>query len=160
MCSILALLDIKSNVNTLRKQTLQMSKLQRHRGPDWSGMYSNDNVIMAHECLSIVDIEHCSQLIYSKDGELVLAVNGEIYNHKELEDALTINYSFQTKSDCEVINALYREKGTEFLNELNGIFSFVLYVNKSKSYLISRDHIGIVPLYTGYDEHGNFYIAS
>ena len=160
MCSILAILDIKSNVNTLRKQALQMSKLQRHRGPDWSGMYSNDNVIMAYECLSIVDIEHGSQLIYSKDGELVLAVNGEIYNHKELEDALTINYSFQTKSDCEVINALYREKGTEFLDELNGIFSFVLYDNKSKSYLIARDHIGIVPLYTGYDEHGNFYIAS
>ena len=160
MCSILAILDIKSDVTTLRKQALQMSKLQRHRGPDWSGMYANDKVIMAHERLSIVDIEHGSQPIYSKDGELVLAVNGEIYNHKELEDALTIKYSFQTKSDCEVINALYREKGTEFLDELNGIFSFVLYDNKSKSYLIARDHIGIVPLYTGYDEHGNFYIAS
>ena len=160
MCSILAILDIKTDVTTLRKQALQMSKLQRHRGPDWSGMYANDKVIMAHERLSIVDIEHGSQPIYSKDGELVLAVNGEIYNHKELEDALTIKYSFQTKSDCEVINALYREKGTEFLDELNGIFSFVLYDNKSKSYLIARDHIGIVPLYTGYDEHGNFYIAS
>ncbi|MCZ6703419.1 MAG: asparagine synthase B [Ignavibacteria bacterium] len=160
MCSILAILDIKSNVNTLRKQALQMSKLQRHRGPDWSGMYANDKVIMAHERLSIVDIEHGSQPICSEDGELVLAVNGEIYNHKELEDALTIDYSFQTKSDCEVINALYRERGVKFLDELNGIFSFVLYDNKSNSYLIARDHIGIVPLYTGYDEHGNFYIAS
>ena len=160
MCSILAILDIKTDVTTLRKQALQMSKLQRHRGPDWSGMYANDKVIMAHERLSIVDIEHGSQPIYSKDSELVLSVNGQIYNHKELEDALTIKYSFQTKSDCEVINALYREKGTEFLDELNGIFSFVLYDNKSKSYLIARDHIGIVPLYTGYDEHGNFYIAS
>jgi asparagine synthase (glutamine-hydrolysing) len=160
MCSILAILDIKSDVNVLRKQALQMSKLQRHRGPDWSGMYSNDKAIMAHERLSIVDIEHGSQPLYSKDGELVLAVNGEIYNHKELEDTLTINYSFQTKSDCEVINALFREKGTEFLDELNGIFSFVLYDNKSNSYLIARDHIGIVPLYTGYDEHGNFYVAS
>ncbi|MCH7770266.1 MAG: asparagine synthase B [Bacteroidetes bacterium] len=160
MCSILAILDIKSDVDALRKQALQMSKLQRHRGPDWSGMYANDKVIMAHERLSIVDIEHGSQPIYSKDGELVLAVNGEIYNHKELEDALTIKYSFQTKSDCEIINALYREKGAEFLDELNGIFSFVLYDNKSNSYLIARDHIGIVPLYTGYDEHGNFYVAS
>lgn len=160
MCSILAILDIKSDVNTLRKQALQMSKLQRHRGPDWSGMYSNDKVIMAHERLSIVDIEHGSQPIYSKDGELALAVNGEIYNHKELENTLTIDYPFQTKSDCEVINALYREKGVEFLDDLNGIFSFVLYDNKSNSYLIARDHIGIVPLYTGYDERGNFYVAS
>ncbi|MCH7724258.1 MAG: asparagine synthase B [Bacteroidetes bacterium] len=160
MCSILAILDIKSDVDALRKQALQMSKLQRHRGPDWSGMYANDKVIMAHERLSIVDIEHGSQPLYSNDGELVLAVNGEIYNHKELEDSLTINYSFQTKSDCEIINALYREKGAEFLDELNGIFSFVLYDNKSNSYLIARDHIGIVPLYTGYDEHGNFYVAS
>ena len=160
MCSILAILDIKSDVDALRKQALQMSKLQRHRGPDWSGMYANDKVIMAHERLSIVDIEHGSQPLYSNDGELVLAVNGEIYNHKELEDSLTINYSFQTKSDCEIINALYVEKGAEFLDELNGIFSFVLYDNKSNSYLIARDHIGIVPLYTGYDEHGNFYVAS
>ncbi|MCH9028458.1 MAG: asparagine synthase B [Bacteroidetes bacterium] len=160
MCSILAILDIKSDVDALRKQALQMSKLQRHRGPDWSGMYANDKVIMAHERLSIVDIEHGSQPLYSNDGELALAVNGEIYNHKELEDSLTINYSFQTKSDCEIINALYREKGAEFLDELNGIFSFVLYDNKSNSYLIARDHIGIVPLYTGYDEHGNFYVAS
>lgn len=160
MCSILAILDTKTDINTLRKQALQMSKLLRHRGPDWSGMYSNDKVIMAHERLSIVDIEHGSQPICSEDGELALAVNGEIYNHKELEDALTINYSFQTKSDCEVINALYREKGTKFLDELNGIFSFVLYDNKSNCYFIARDHIGIVPLYTGYDEHGNFYVAS
>lgn len=160
MCSILAILDIKSDVDALRKQALQMSKLQRHRGPDWSGMYANDKVIMAHERLSIVDIEHGSQPLYSNDGELVLAVNGEIYNHKELEDSLTINYSFQTKSDCEIINALYVEKGADFLDELNGIFSFVLYDNKSNSYLIARDHIGIVPLYTGYDEHGNFYVAS
>lgn len=160
MCSILAILDIKSDVNKLRKQALQMSKLQRHRGPDWSGMYANDKVIMAHERLSIVDIEHGAQPLYSNDGELVLAVNGEIYNHKELENTLTIDYPFQTKSDCEIINALYREKGAEFLDELNGIFSFVLYDNKSNSYLIARDHIGIVPLYTGYDEHGNFYVAS
>ena len=160
MCSILAILDIKSDVNTLRKQALQMSKLQRHRGPDWSGMYSNENVILAHERLAIVDVEHGSQPIRSKDENLALAVNGEIYNHKELEAKLNIDYEFQTKSDCEIINALYREKGSDFLEDLNGIFAFVLYDQETNSYLIARDHIGIVPLYTGYDNNQNFYIAS
>jgi len=160
MCSILAILDIKTDVAELRKKALQMSKLQRHRGPDWSGMYSNEKAILAHERLAIVDVEHGSQPIYSNDKTLALAVNGEIYNHKELEATLTIDYDFQTFSDCEIINALYREKGTNFLDELNGIFAFVLYDNTDHSYLIARDHIGIVPLYTGYDEHGNFYISS
>lgn len=160
MCSILAILDIKSDINELRKQALQMSKKQRHRGPDWSGIYVNDKAILAHERLAIVDIDNGAQPLYSADGSLVLSVNGEIYNHKDLEKRLTIEYDFQTLSDCEVINALYREKGTEFLNDLNGIFAFVLYDNETENYLIARDHIGIVPLYTGYDEHGNFYIAS
>lgn len=160
MCSILGILDIKSDVSELRKQALVMSKKQRHRGPDWSGIYMNDHSILAHERLAIVDIENGAQPLYSHDKSLILAVNGEIYNHKELKSKLTIPYKFQTKSDCEIINALYTEQGCDFLNYLNGIFAFVLYDNQTRTYLIARDHIGIVPLYTGYDEHGNFYVAS
>lgn len=160
MCSILGILDIKTDVTEMRKKALELSKLQRHRGPDWSGTYMNDHVILAHERLAIVDIQNGAQPLYSTDGKLVLAVNGEIYNHKELEKNLTQSYDFTTESDCEVINALYREKGTDFLNDLNGIFAFILYDNENEAYLIARDHIGIVPLFMGHDEHGNFYVAS
>jgi asparagine synthase (glutamine-hydrolysing) len=160
MCSVLGILDIKSDIDQLRKQALQMSKIQRHRGPDWSGIFVNDKAILAHERLAIVDIENGAQPLYSKDRKLVLSINGEIYNHKELEKNLEKPYEFQTDSDCEVINALYREKGVDFLNDLNGIFAFVLYDNETESYLIARDHIGICPLYTGHDEHGNFFVAS
>ncbi len=160
MCSVLGILDIKSDIEQLRKQALQMSKSQRHRGPDWSGIYVNDKAILAHERLAIVDIDNGAQPLFSKDRNLVLSINGEIYNHKDLEKNLTKPYDFQTESDCEVINALYQEKGANFLKDLNGIFAFVLYDNKTESYLIARDHIGICPLYTGYDEHGNFFVAS
>ncbi len=160
MCSVLGILDIKSDIDQLRKQALQMSKVQRHRGPDWSGIYVNDKAILAHERLAIVDIDNGAQPLFSKDRNLVLSINGEIYNHKDLEKNLTKPYDFQTESDCEVVNALYREKGVNFLKDLNGIFAFVLYDNKTESYLIARDHIGICPLYTGYDEHGNFFVAS
>jgi len=160
MCSILGIFNIKSDHTELRKQALDMSRKLRHRGPDWSGIYVNDNAIITHERLAIVDIENGSQPLYSSDNKLVLSVNGEIYNHKELEADLEIEYKFLTKSDCEVILALYREKGVSFLNELNGIFAFILYDNETGHYFIARDHIGIVPLYTGHDEHGNFYVAS
>ncbi|MCK4754435.1 MAG: asparagine synthase B, partial [Calditrichia bacterium] len=160
MCSVLGILDIKSDIDQLRKQALQMSKSQRHRGPDWSGIYVNDKAILAHERLAIVDIDNGAQPLFSKDRNLVLSINGEIYNHKDLEKNLTKPYDFQTDSDCEVINALYQEKGANFLKDLNGIFAFVLYDNKTESYLVARDHIGICPLYTGYDEHGNFFVAS
>ncbi len=160
MCSVLGILDIKSDIDQLRKQALQMSKSQRHRGPDWSGIYVDDKAILAHERLAIVDIDNGAQPLFSKDRNLVLSINGEIYNHKDLEKNLIKPYDFQTESDCEVINALYQEKGANFLKDLNGIFAFVLYDNKTESYLIARDHIGICPLYTGYDEHGNFFVAS
>lgn len=160
MCSILGILDIQSDHAELREQALRMSKLQRHRGPDWSGIYDSPKAIMAHERLAIVDPESGEQPLYDKDKTIALAVNGEIYNHKELEKKLTIDYEFQTHSDCEVIIPLYKEKGPDFLDDLNGIFAFVLYDEKEDAYLIGRDHIGIVPLFTGHDEHGNFYIAS
>ncbi|MCM2679305.1 asparagine synthase B [Echinimonas agarilytica] len=160
MCSILGILDIKSDVAELRKQALQLSKLMRHRGPDWSGVYTSDNAILVHERLSIVGVENGAQPLYNPNKTHALAVNGEIYNHKELAENLSIDFEFQTRSDCEVILALYEEKGIEFLDELNGMFAFVLYDESKDSYLVARDHMGIIPLYIGWDEHGNFYVAS
>jgi asparagine synthase (glutamine-hydrolysing) len=160
MCSIFAILDIQSDPKGLRKVALEMSKLMRHRGPDWSGIYADDKAILAHERLAIVDIEHGAQPLLSQDGNLVLAVNGEIYNHKQLKAQLGDKYSYQTNSDCEVILALYQEYGCDFLDKLNGIFAFVLYDKAKDSYLIGRDHMGIIPLYSGHDSAGNLYIAS
>lgn len=160
MCSIFAILDIQSDAAPLRQVALEMSKLLRHRGPDWSGIYSSDKAILAHERLAIVDIEHGAQPLLSTDESLILAVNGEIYNHKELKAELGDKYSYQTNSDCEVILALYQEYGCDFLDKLNGIFAFVLYDKTKDTYLVGRDHMGIIPLYTGRDAEGNFYVAS
>jgi len=137
-----------------------MAKTIRHRGPDWSGIYDGPKAILAHERLAIVDPTSGKQPLYSQDNSLVLAANGEIYNHKELQESLTIDYQFQTKSDCEVILALYKEKGNAFLDDLNGIFGFALYDVEKDSYLIARDHMGIIPLYMGWDKNGSFYVAS
>ena len=160
MCSIFGILDIKTGADALRPQALECSRLLRHRGPDWSGIYNNDHAILVHERLSIVDTEHGAQPLYNQDKSNILAVNGEIYNHKELAEKLTIDYSFKTKSDCEIILPLYEEFGVEFIDKLQGMFAFILYNESDNSYLIARDHIGIIPLYTGYDDQGNFYVAS
>jgi asparagine synthase (glutamine-hydrolysing) len=160
MCSILGIFDIKTDVRDLRNQALEMSRTQRHRGPDWSGIFVNDHAILAHERLSIVDVNKGAQPLYTPDGKVALAVNGEIYNHKDLRKTLKDEYRFLTESDCEVILALYRQKGADFLEDLNGIFAFALYDSEKDLYLIGRDHIGICPLYTGHDMHGNFYVAS
>jgi len=160
MCGIVCAFDIKQPVLALRPQVLKMSKRIRHRGPDWSGVYSDDKAIMAHERLSIVDPESGKQPLYSKDGKLVLAVNGEIYNHQEIRKQFEGKYEFLTKSDCEVILALYREKGPNFMEDLNGIFAFALYDIEKNIYMIGRDHIGIIPLYQGWDNEGTYYVAS
>lgn len=160
MCSIFAILELQSAATSLRHVALEMSALLRHRGPDWSGIYSCDNAILAHERLAIVDIEHGAQPLVSQDETIVLAVNGEIYNHNALKAELGDKYSYQTHSDCEVIIALYQEYGPDFLDKLNGIFAFVLYDKAKDSYLIGRDHMGIIPLYTGRDPEGNFYVSS
>ncbi len=160
MCGIVAVFDVKQTSDQLRTQVLEMSKKLRHRGPDWSGIYSTDNAILAHERLAIVDPQSGGQPLISADGNLILAVNGEIYNHQEIRKELGDVYEFQTKSDSEVILALYQEKGVDFLEELNGIFAFALYDKTKNTYLIGRDHVGIIPLYQGWNAEGNYYVAS
>ncbi len=160
MCGIVCAFDLKDKTEVVRPQILEMSKKIRHRGPDWSGIYSDDKTIMAHERLAIVDPTSGQQPLFSSDRRFVLAANGEIYNHKELREQFKDTYEFQTKSDCEVIIALYKEKGVEFLDELNGIFGFAIYDAKTDEYLVARDHMGIIPLYMGWDKKGTFYVAS
>jgi len=159
MCGIIGVFDLKSEVAAIRANVLGMVKKIRHRGPDWSGIYSDDKVIFAHERLAIVDPQSGRQPLLSKDEQLILAVNGEIYNHQELRRQMP-DYEFLTQSDCEVILALYREKGIRFLEDLNGIFAFALYDKENDAYLIARDHMGIIPLYMGWDQSDNFYVAS
>lgn len=160
MCGIVCAFEIKQPVPELRTQVLKMSKKIRHRGPDWSGIYSNENAILAHERLSIVDPISGKQPLYSKDGKLVLAVNGEIYNHQDIRKQFAGQYEFLTKSDCEVILALYSKKGPNFMEDLSGIFAFALYDVEKNVYMIGRDHIGIIPLYQGWDKDGVYYVAS
>ncbi len=160
MCGIVCAFDLKEKVATLRPQLLEMSKKIRHRGPDWSGVYSDDKVIMTHERLAIVDPASGQQPLFSEDKKLILAANGEIYNHRELRKQLDGTYNFQTASDCEVILALYKEKGVAFLDDMNGIFGFALYDVEKDEYFIARDHMGIIPLYIGWDQNGTFYVAS
>jgi len=160
MCSILGILEIKGDPTELRARALRLSKLQRHRGPDWSGVWSNDSAVLAHERLSIVDVTHGAQPLVSVGGTSILAVNGEIYNHRELRQEHAADYAFKTESDCEVILPLYERFGADFLNLLNGIFAFVLFDAAKNVYLIARDHLGIVPLYTGRDAEGNLHVAS
>lgn len=159
MCGIAGIFRIKSYTPELRQKVLKMAKRIRHRGPDWSGIFESPTAIIAHERLSIVDPESGGQPLFSPDGRQVLAVNGEIYNHRELR-ARYAGYPFSTGSDCEVILPLYREKGVEFLEDLSGIFAFALYDSATDDFLIARDPIGVIPLYIGYDSDGKVYVAS
>ena len=152
--------NVKEQTSDLRQKALRMSQKIRHRGPDWSGIYCGGSAILAHERLSIVDPESGGQPLYSPDHKQVLAVNGEIYNHQEIRRRYAGKYDFQTGSDCEVILALYRDKGIDFLEDLNGIFAFVLYDEEKDEFLIARDPIGVIPLYIGYDADGTVYVAS
>ena len=183
MCGIVAILNVKEQTQALRDKALKMSQKIRHRGPDWSGIYCGGSAILAHERLSIVDPESGGQPLYSppqspqlggsleaqqhlpqlgeaRRGLQVLAVNGEIYNHQDIRRRFAGQYDFQTGSDCEVILALYREKGINFLEDLSGIFAFVLYDEERDEFLIARDPIGVIPLYIGYDSDGTVYVAS
>lgn len=160
MCGIVSIFNIKEQTPALRKQALEMSKKIRHRGPDWSGIYCGKSAILCHERLSIVDPQSGKQPLFTPDHHQVLAVNGEIYNHQELRKRYAGRYEFQTGSDCEVILALYRDKGIHFLEDLNGIFAFALYDEEKDDFLIARDPIGVIPLYIGNDKEGKVYCAS
>ncbi|PZO07401.1 MAG: asparagine synthase B [Lysobacteraceae bacterium] len=162
MCSILGIFDLRpgADLAPLRPLALSLSARQRHRGPDWSGVYTHARCVLVHERLAIVDPAGGAQPLRSADGELALAVNGEIYNHRELERALTQPYDFQTGSDCEVINALYRQSGAEGIARLNGIYAFALWDAAQGRYLIARDPMGVCPLYWGHDADGRLWVAS
>ena len=160
MCGIVCAFDLKKESGDLRPRLLEMSKKLRHRGPDWSGIFDNEKAILAHERLAIVDPVSGKQPLFSEDKDVVLSVNGEIYNHLELRKEFEGDYNFTTMSDCEVILALYKRYGHSFIDKLNGIFAFALYDIYNDEYLIARDHIGIMPLYMGWDETGTFYVAS
>ncbi|MBP6329101.1 MAG: asparagine synthase B, partial [Dokdonella sp.] len=162
MCSIFGMFGLQAEDDpvALRRLALELSQRQRHRGPDWSGVYQDETALLVHERLAIVDPAGGSQPIRSADGELALAVNGEIYNHRQLEQGLGTDYAFQTGSDCEVINALYREHGADGVALLNGIFAFALWDRGQQRYLIARDPLGVCPLYWGHDREGRLCVAS
>lgn len=167
MCSILGIFGLQpgDDVVALRRQALEQSQRQRHRGPDWSGVFVDEGAILVHERLAIVDPAGGAQPLRSADGRLVLAVNGEIYNHRALEQSLEQPYDFQTGSDCEVINALYRQTAETgrtgaWLDRLNGIFAFALWDRERQRYLIARDPLGVCPLYWGHDDAGRLCVAS
>jgi len=158
MCGIVCAFETKAKKN-IRSKVLEMSKKIRHRGPDWSGIFSNDSAILSHERLSIVDPSSGKQPLYSEDNRYVLAANGEIYNHQEIRKEFP-NYEFSTNSDCEVILALYAKYGADFIDKMNGIFAFVIYDSKNDEYFVARDHMGIIPLYIGWDADKIFYVSS
>jgi asparagine synthase (glutamine-hydrolysing) len=160
MCSIFGVLEIRQDLKSVRKMALRQSRLLRHRGPDWSGIYTADNAVLAHERLSIVDVNTGAQPIMSESGRQALAVNGEIYNHQDIRDRFEGRYAFRTHSDCEVILPLYLEKGADFLEELSGMYAFCLYDEDQDFWMMARDPIGIIPLYYGHDEHGQLFVAS
>ncbi|MGM9776928.1 MAG: asparagine synthase B [Prevotella sp.] len=160
MCGIVSIFNIQEQTPELRQKALRMSQKIRHRGPDWSGIYTGGSAIMCHERLSIVDPESGKQPLFSPDKKQILAVNGEIYNHQDIRRQYADKYQFQTGSDCEVILALYRDKGIDFLEDLSGIFAFALYDAEKDEFLIARDPIGVIPLYIGYDADGKVYVAS
>ena len=160
MCGIVSIFNIQEQTPELRQKALRMSQKIRHRGPDWSGIYTGGSAILCHERLSIVDPESGKQPLFSSDKKQVLAVTGEIYNHQDIRRRYAGKYQFQTGSDCEVILALYRDKGIDFLEDLSGIFAFALYDAERDEFLIARDPIGVIPLYIGYDDDGKVYVAS
>ncbi len=160
MCGILCAFDLKESREIIRPQVLEMSKKLRHRGPDWSGIHDTPKAILSHERLAIVDPTSGKQPLISPSEKLILAANGEIYNHRDLRVDCESGYAFKTQSDCEVILAMYEKYGKNFVKKLNGIFAFAIYDQEKDEYFISRDHIGIIPLYMGWDEKGTFYVAS
>lgn len=160
MCGIVTVFNVKEPKDDIRKVILSCAQKIRHRGPDWSGFYQDDHFAVGHERLAIVDPKSGKQPLISPDGNFVLAVNGEIYNHKELRNQLAVSYEFQTESDCEVLIPLYMQYGLDFVKKLNGIFAFVLYDKNNQEIVVGRDHMGIIPLYHGWEASGQYFVAS
>ncbi|MFO7868359.1 MAG: asparagine synthase B [Bacteroidales bacterium] len=160
MCSVLGIFDIKTDIKKLREQALELSRKMRHRGPDCSGIYCDEHAILAHERLSIVDPTKGAQPLYSPDKKHVVIVNGEIYNHREIREYTSDTYEYQTESDSEVILALYQKKGVDCIEDLSGIFSFILYDIEKQEFFVARDHMGIIPLYYGRDKYGQLFFSS
>jgi asparagine synthase (glutamine-hydrolysing) len=160
MCSIFGVLEIRQDLKAVRKMAIRQSRLMRHRGPDWSGVYTAERAVLAHERLSIVDVNTGAQPLLSESGRQALAVNGEIYNHQDIRDRFEGRYAFRTHSDCEVILPLYLEHGADFLEQLSGMYAFCLYDEDRDFWMMARDPIGIIPLYYGHDEHGQLCVAS
>jgi asparagine synthase (glutamine-hydrolysing) len=153
MCGILAVIG-KADKDKVQ----QLSRRQRHRGPDEWGMYeSPSGSIMAHERLSIIDLSTGTQPIQGTDTAWVMH-NGEIYNHMDLKKNELAHRQFRTTCDSEVIVHLYEKYGYDFCNKLDGIFSFVIV--DGEKFMAGRDPIGVKPLYYGYDEAGNMYFSS
>jgi asparagine synthase (glutamine-hydrolysing) len=160
LCGFVGIFEFKEPLESVRTCALEMAKMVRHRGPDWSGIYANDRAVLAHERLSIVDVEHGAQPLLDATADRALAVNGEIYNHLELRKKLQRPHAWKTKSDCEVILYLYDEYGPALCEMLSGIFAFALFDEKTGDFFVARDHIGIVPLYIGWGSDGTTYVAS
>jgi len=150
MCGIFAVFNYPDDIHAFRRRALLLSKKLRHRGPDWSGCKISGNNILCHERLAIVGVDSGAQPLTNDDGSIILAVNGEIYNHKTLKKQLRSDVNFKTQSDCEVILHLYSELGKDVVNHLDGMFSFVLLDTNRNRFIAARDPIGITTLYQGW----------
>ncbi|KAI3891438.1 hypothetical protein MKX03_020720 [Papaver bracteatum] len=159
MCGILAVLGCSDDSQAKRARVLELSRRLKHRGPDWSGMYQHGDFYLCHQRLAIVDPASGDQPLYNEDKSIVVTVNGEIYNHEDSRKRLP-NHRFRTGSDCEVIAHLYEEHGEDFVDLLDGIFSFVLLDTRDNSFIVARDAIGITSLYIGWGLDGSIWVAS
>ncbi|KAK3206564.1 hypothetical protein Dsin_020610 [Dipteronia sinensis] len=159
MCGILAVLGCSNDSQAKRVRVLELSRRLKHRGPDWSGLYQHGDFYLAHQRLAIIDPASGDQPLYNEDKKIVVTVNGEIYNHEELRKRL-VNHKFRTGSDCDVIAHLYEEYGENFVDMLDGMFSFVLLDTRDNSFIVARDAIGITSLYIGWGLDGSIWISS
>ncbi len=148
MCGISGILSQNIIEGADLKATSAMSAALSHRGPDSEGSYSDSHVALEHRRLSIIDLEGGSQPLYSVDRNIVLVVNGEIYNYVELRrELLGMGFEFQTSSDSEVIIPLYQKYGLDCLSHLRGMFAFALWDTSKKMLFLARDRMGEKPLY-------------
>ncbi|MBA0615314.1 hypothetical protein Godav_015468, partial [Gossypium davidsonii] len=156
--SFLANFDGVQSVFFTKNGFFTMEKL-KHRGPDWSGLYQHGDCYLAHQRLAIIDPASGDQPLFNEDKSIVVTVNGEIYNHEELRKKLA-HHKFRTGSDCDVIAHLYEEYGEDFVDMLDGIFSFVLLDTRDNSFVVARDAIGVTSLYIGWGLDGSVWISS